>query len=162
MTKALDLGCGPKPKCIFDCQEIWGVDVNNYNNPHIRVADLAIEPIPFKDEEFDIVTAYDFIEHIPRVIYLPQRRNSFIELMNEVYRVLKPQGIFYSYTPAFPAPQAFRDPEHVNIITEETFTLYFDNHHTWAKTYGFKGKFKIESQSWHLNKIHLITIMRRE
>jgi SAM-dependent methyltransferase len=156
------LGCGPNPKCIFDCKEIWGIDVVDYQSPRIKIADLAIEPIPFENEEFDIVTAYDFIEHIPRVIYCPQRRNSFVELMNEVYRVLKPGGIFYSFTPAFPASAAFRDPEHVNIITEETFPLYFDNNHTWAKGYGFRGKFKIESQNWHQNQIHLITIMRRE
>jgi len=162
MTIALDLGCGPKPKSMFDCTEIWGVDVVDYNNPHVRVADLALEPIPWADEHFDVVTAYDFIEHIPRVIYTPKRRNSFIELMNEVYRVLKPQGVFYSHTPAFPAAAAFRDPEHVNIITEETFPLYFDNQHCWAKTYGFRGKFEILSQNWHPNKIHLVTIMRRQ
>jgi hypothetical protein len=73
------------------------------------------------------VTAHDFIEHIPKVICNPQRRNSFIELMNETWRVLKVGGRFLSVTPAFPQPAAFVDPTHVNIITEQIFPLYFDD-----------------------------------
>jgi SAM-dependent methyltransferase len=89
-----------------------------------------------------------FIEHIPRVAYVPQRRNCFIELMNEIYRVLKPDGLFLSFTPAFPRAEAFRDPTHVNIITEETFGLYFDNKNRWAAAYGFCGAFEITQQEW--------------
>ena len=68
--------------------------------------------------------------------------------MNEVWRVLKPDGKFYSSTPAFPHAAAFWDPTHVNFITEETFPLYFDNTNIWARGYGFKGSFEIESQTW--------------
>jgi SAM-dependent methyltransferase len=91
------------------------------------VVDLAIESIPFPSEYFDYVSAYDFIEHVPRIIYNPTRRFCFIELMNEIYRVLKMGGTFASFTPAFPKEAAFIDPTHVNIITENTFPLYFDN-----------------------------------
>ena len=158
-TKALDLGCGKTPKNPFAMEEVFGVDIRDDIDAKIYRADLAIEPIPFEDGFFNAVTAFDFIEHIPRIIYMPNRRFCFVELMNEIYRVLKVGGRFLSFTPAFPAPAAWRDPTHVNIITEQTFLLYFDNKTRWAAMYGFNGYFKIASQKWHDNKIHLITEM---
>ena len=92
---------------------------------------------------------------------MPQRRFCFVELMNEIYRVLKPGGTFLSFTPAFPAAAAWRDPTHVNIITEETFPLYFDDQNRLASVYGFNGYFQITGQRWHENKIHLITEMKK-
>ena len=73
--------------------EVFGVDINNYNNPNIKIADLAIESIPFEDNLFDFVTGFDFLEHIPRVLYLGmERRQPFIDVMSEIWRVLKPGG----------------------------------------------------------------------
>jgi SAM-dependent methyltransferase len=100
-TKTLDLGCGLKPRNPFNADELFGIDIRPNENQNIKVADLAIEAIPFPDDHFDYVSAYDFIEHIPRVIYNPNRRFSFIELMNEIYRVLKMGGTFASFTPHF-------------------------------------------------------------
>ena len=102
MTKALDIGCGHSPKNFFNADEVFGIDVRDDVEARIYRADLVIEPIPFLDETFDFVTAHDFLEHIPRVIYVPHRRNAFVEVMNEVWRVLKPGGQFLSFTPAFP------------------------------------------------------------
>ncbi len=164
MTKSLDLGCGSSPKNPFGANEVFGVDISVVENAslNIRQADLAIDQIPFSDDEFDYVTAIDFVEHIPRVIYNPLRRNSFIELMNEVYRILKPSGVFMSQTPAFPHAAAFVDPTHVNYITEQTFPLYFaDGNPTspWAVIYGFRGAFKVVSQEW--SGPHLRTVMQK-
>ncbi|OOY52284.1 hypothetical protein BOV94_02870 [Solemya velum gill symbiont] len=101
-----------------------GVDIRESEDGTIVSADLAIEAIPFESDSFDFVTAFDLIEHIPRIIYAPERRFCFVELMNEIYRVLKPGGLFYSFTPAYPASAAWRDPTHVNIITDETFHVF--------------------------------------
>ena len=100
MTQSLDLGCGLKPKNPYNAQEAYGIDVRNDAEAQVVKADLVVEPIPFPDASFDYVTAHDFLEHIPRLIYAPQRRNAFIEVMNEIHRVLKPGGIFMSFTPA--------------------------------------------------------------
>ena len=124
-----------------------------------RSCDLALEDIPFDSEYFDFVTAFDFIEHVPRVIYNPTRRYPFVELMNEVYRVLKVGGMFFSSTPAYPHPAAFQDPTHVNIITAETFPMYFDDKARWAAMYGFKGAFKLHTQVW--NGQHLETALTK-
>ncbi len=159
MTKSLDLGCGLRPKNPFNADEVFGIDVRDDIPANIRSADLAIEPIPFEDNLFDYVTAHDFIEHIPRVLYVPSRRNAFIELMNEIYRVLKVDGMFLSNTPAYPHAPAFQDPTHVNIITFETFPFYFDDVNRWAAIYGFKGAFKITFQEWR--GAHLLTVMKK-
>ena len=149
MTKSLDLGSGRNPKNTFGADELYGIDIQeNLGNPQVKCADLAIEPIPFDDDSFEFVTAHDFLEHIPRVVYAPKRRNAFVEVMNEIYRVLKPGGTFLSLTPAFPQPAVFRDPTHVNFITDETFPLYFDDKNRWASIYGFRGAFAIHLQEW--------------
>jgi SAM-dependent methyltransferase len=159
MMKTLDLGCGPQPKNPFNADEVFGIDVREDLEANIRRADLTVEPIPYEDDSFDYMSAYDFIEHVPRVVYVPTRRNAFVELMNEIYRVLKVGGMFLSMTPAYPHSAAFQDPTHVNIITEQTFPLYFDNVNRWAAGYGFKGAFIIRIQEWR--GPHLFTVMQK-
>jgi glycosyltransferase involved in cell wall biosynthesis len=159
MTKTLDLGCGDVPRNPFHADALFGVDVRSNLAGNIRSADLTVEPIPFDDDSFDYLTAYDFIEHIPRVVYAPHRRNAFIEVMNEVHRVLKPGGLFLSHTPAYPHPVAFRDPTHVNIITDETLPMYFDDQNRWASIYGFKGAFKVLRHEWR--GPHIVAVMQK-
>lgn len=159
-TKSLDLGCGNNKKNFFNADEVLGIDLIGNIENQVYKADLSLEKIPFDDNFFDFITAHDFIEHIPRVIYCPNMRNPFVELMNEIYRTLKVGGRFLSYTPAFPHEAVFRDPTHVNIITEHTFTHYFDNEKMIARMYGFTGKFKVISQEWQ--GVNLVTILMKE
>jgi SAM-dependent methyltransferase len=118
----------------------------------IRHANLAIEPIPFPDGMFDYCTAIDFVEHIPRILYVNgHTRYCFIELMNEIHRVLKPKGYFLHLTPAYPAKQSFQDTTHVNIITEDTFGVYFCGKSDAGASkhgYGFNGRFELIAQGW--------------
>ena len=158
-SSTLDIGCGDKPRNPFNAINSYGIDIREDIPKNIKYADLAIEPIPFGDGMFDYITAYDFLEHIPRVLYLPERRAPFIEVMNEIFRTLKPGGIFFSKTPAYPISAAFSDPTHVNIITADTFPLYFDDTNTWGKIYGFKGAFKVKFQA--VMGPHLITVLQK-
>ena len=160
MGKTLDLGCGNNPKNPFLMDDVYGVDIRDDLNKNILMADISIEAIPFETDYFDYVTAYDVIEHIPRVIYNPSRRFCFVELMNEIYRVLKNDGIFYSQTPAYPSAEAFQDPTHCNFITQETLKLYFTGHRV-AHMYGFKGNFELIEQKWNDSKTHLIVSLKK-
>lgn len=159
MTKTLDIGCGTRPRNPFGADEMCGVDVRDDLESNVRKADLVIEPIPYEDESFEYLTAFDFIEHIPRIIYAPTRRNAFVEFMNEVYRVLKPGGLFLSLTPAYPHAPTFRDPTHVNFITDETFPLYFDDTYRYASMYGFTGAFRVLTQMWQ--GPHLLAVLQK-
>ena len=158
-SSSLDIGCGENPKNPFNSKNIFGIDIRENKAKGIWYADLSIEPIPFEDSSFDYITAHDFLEHVPRILYCPNRRFPFIELMNEIYRTLKPGGIFFSHTPIYPFSAVFRDPTHVNILSDETFTLYFDDQHTWAKMYGFKGKFLIKFQA--KCGMHLVSVLQK-
>jgi SAM-dependent methyltransferase len=159
---SLDLGCGTEPRNPFNASDIYGIDIRTSSNPNILTADLFCSPIPFEDAKFDFVTAYDFIEHIPRTIVQESTRFPFVELMSEIHRVLKPGGLFYSHTPAHPFKQAYQDPTHVNIITEDTFPIYFcDNEieSAFGRAYGFNGRFKLVDQCWLSHK--LLTLLRK-
>jgi SAM-dependent methyltransferase len=155
-TKSLDLGCGLRPKNFFKAEVVFGIDNRQDLKQRVHNVDLVLKPIPFPDHYFDYVTAHDFIEHIPRLIYTPTRRMPFVELMNEIWRVLKPKGRFLSQTPAYPQVAAFSDPTHVNIITEQTFPVYFCDP-LWAKPYGFNGRFKMVLQQW--SGPHLVSVL---
>ena len=109
---------------------------------------LHTDSIPFKNEIFDAISGFDVLEHIPRVssssdgVIFP-----FINLMNEVWRVLKIDGYFFSIFPCFPAKEAFQDPTHVNFMTEDTIKLYFCGN-AWARIYGYYGSFDLVEDGW--------------
>ena len=145
MTQHLDLGCGAVPRNPYGRDHLFGVDLSGQAQGPIRRANLVTQTIPFGNDEFDSVSAYDFLEHVPRVFPSPDglgTRFPFIELMNEVWRVLKHGGLFYAVTPIYPGKAAFQDPTHVNIMTVDTHT-YFARPQRMAAMYGFKGDFLV-------------------
>lgn len=126
VKRKLDLGCGFVLENDPNFDEVFGVDlINPNNNKNIKIADLAVEPIPFPDDYFDYIECTDFIEHIPKLIYAPKRKYSLIDLMSEISRVLKIDGELNVVVPVYPNTQAFDDPTHVNQLTIKTLT-YFD------------------------------------
>ena len=147
--KHLDLGCGSNPHNPYNAEQLFGCDlkhsesVENVSFVDFKTADLAFEEIPFQDEMFDSISAINFLEHIPRQVAYGhlQTRNSFIELMNEIHRVLKPGGRFFAVSPVYPHSDAFTDPTHVNFITRFSHR-YFVLPSLTADQYGFTGKFK--------------------
>lgn len=147
----LDLGCGLRPKNPYGHAKVFGVDIRaGLQSPgveRIEAANLSCQPIPFPSNYFNSVSAYDFLEHVPRVHIDAngQTQFPFVQLMNEIWRVLKPSGMLYAVTPAFPHEKAFRDPTHVNIITKKTHR-YFTRPGLEAAMYGFTGDFALHRQ----------------
>lgn len=144
MTRHLDLGCGGMPRNPYRRDELFGVDiVVAVPSANFKAANLALEAIPFADAMFDSVSAYDFLEHVPRLLPTADGRATrapFIELMDEIWRVLRPGGLFYGQTPAYPHAAAFQDPTHVNVIAPDTHH-YFTAPQLLGRMYGFRGKF---------------------
>ena len=158
MKKQLDLGCGSTPR-IWDGYKGYGVDIVDSADPQIKKADLAIQEIPFKDNEFDLVTAYDFLEHIPQFIYQQwtlryrdkpidtgwDKRNCMIELFNEVYRVLKDGGEFFFAVPMAGTQEFYRDPTHVFPWVQQSLHYFSGDYYGMHDHYGHKSKFKLLS-----------------
>ena len=148
-TKSLDLGCGLIPRNPYGADHVFGIDLVGEETDFLKLADLAIQPIPFRDSSVDFVTAFDFLEHVPRLTYINGIRiHPFIELMNEIHRVLKPGGIFLAHTPAYPRQEAFQDPTHVNVISENTIQYFAGHSIETCRSYGFRGEFEIIRQEW--------------
>lgn len=153
----LDLGCGKFPRNPYRRSQLAGVDLRPLAQTEgfeLRCANLAIDPIPWPDQVFGSVSAFDFIEHVPRVLPTADGRGTrapFIELMNEVWRVLAPGGRLYALTPAYPAAMAFQDPTHVNIITERTHE-YFCGPNPPGRMYGFRGAFHCIRAEWVVSR----------
>jgi SAM-dependent methyltransferase len=156
---ALDLGCGIRPKNPFLAQVAKGCDIRQ-EHPDVIECDLFKESIPFADESISAVTAFDFFEHVPRVDIRKKTRFPFVDLMSDIHRVMQRNGYLYSRTPAYPHPEAFKDPTHVNIITEKTFSEYFCGRSPLAAMYGFTGRFAIVNQCWH--ECYLLTLMQKK
>jgi SAM-dependent methyltransferase len=151
MRKHLDLGCGKNPRNPYGYEEIYGIDISEESSLgslfYIQ-RNLSVSEIPFDSGYFDSVSAFDFLEHIPRVLVINGMTIlPFVKLMNEIYRVLKPGGKFYALTPAYPKESAFVDPTHVNIITADTHK-YFTQPDNWAVMYGFCGNFQRIRTGW--------------
>jgi len=65
--------------------------------------------------------------------------------MNEVYRVLRPGGIFVIRIPEAPGIIAFQDPTHVSYWNEETLTYFLDGHvrrEQYGVYYGIVAKYR--------------------
>lgn len=76
------------------------------NVHNVRFIRAAIPPLPFEDQSFDVITAFQFIEHIE-----PRK-----EFLKECLRVLKPGGRFLITTPN--AKKSFApNPFHVHEYT---------------------------------------------
>ncbi len=153
-TRHLDLGCGPVPRNPYGRDELCGVDIAPRLLPGCTVlaGNLSLEPIPFATDHFDSVSAFDFLEHVPRVLPTADGRGTrfpFIELMNEISRVLRPGGLLYAVTPCYPSREAFQDPTHVNIITDRTH-LYFSGAEPLGRMYGFTGCFAARRIEWRV------------
>lgn len=156
MTKRhLDLGCGLSPRNPYGYQDLYGCDIRNITEEvgqigfEYRQVNLVTQTIPFPDHYFDSISAFDFLEHIPRQIVMPngESKSPFIDLMNEIHRVLVPGGKFLALTPAYPHASVFSDPTHVNFITEDTH-VYFTGSNPGGRMYGFKGTFDIVRVGW--------------
>ena len=149
--KHLDLGCGSNPRNPFFAEEVYGIDIGERPNLEKKKdltyinCNLILNKIPYPDNYFDSISAYDFFEHVPRLMCINDSTClPFIGLMSEIYRVLKKDGRLLAVTPCYPMESAFVDPTHVNFISKNTYK-YFTQPHVWAKMYGFVGQFSINS-----------------
>jgi hypothetical protein len=95
-----------------------------------------------------------------------ERYNPFLDLMSDIWRVLKPGGQLYAMTPVHPhVNEVFRDPTHVNPFTPDMVNYFVSNVEgsmlPLTQHYGFKGEFKLFQKQrfegahvhWHLEAV---------
>ena len=135
----LDIGCGGSKHAGFvgiDKLPLDGVDI---------VHDIEQIPWPLDDESVSVAIASHILEHINPA------GGIFLNVMNEIWRVMKKDGQFAFVVPYAGSPGYWQDPTHCNGITEATI-YYFDPTHS-SRLYDFyKPKpWEIQQLSYHQN-----------
>ena len=152
----VDLGCGNLPRNPLAAEKVIGVDISV--QPAFELSSGTLEykqvfpglPLPFESNQIQSISAFDFLEHLPRSDrnQVGDYINPFINMMNEIYRILEPGGIFVALTPCYPSPAAFTDPTHVNFISETTHLYFSGPNFANVKNYGFDGEFILVEAAW--------------
>jgi len=136
-NKSLLIGCGKSKKIELvlynkNPDKIITLDINKDCKPDV-LWDLTKHPLPFKDEEFDQVHAYDVLEHLA----YQGDYEFFFKEFSEYWRILKNNGYFCASVPKKESIWALGDPSHKRIITIEQI-IYLEQ-----KIYEQCGKTKI-------------------
>ena len=127
MLEILEIGSGTNYYKAKENENVTHLD--NFSLPHVeKVWDLEKSPLPFKDEKFDVIIAYEVLEHV----------ENFFELMNELHRILKPNGIVKITVPYFSDVSQYANPTHRRFFTLFTFD-YFTKE--WVKENYYTSKF---------------------
>lgn len=129
----IDLGCGKIPKARLGIDRNQGdicMNLNtgefyestgnpeelNLTNPdegeHAKAKNGIL---PFPNESIESIISHHCLEHIG---------DGFIDLMDDVYRVLKPGGLFRIIVPMFPSFAAFEDQDHKRLFGPDSFLSF--------------------------------------
>lgn len=116
----LDIGCGEKKQkgwVGMDIRPVKGVDI---------VHDVQVFPWPIPDNIVLQVLCSHLWEHIE-----PKYRITF---MDEIWRIMRPDGQLLLSAPYYQSIGACQDPTHYTCPTEGTFT-YFDKDEPMYQVY---------------------------
>jgi glycosyltransferase involved in cell wall biosynthesis len=105
----LDIGCGKKkasPKHI-------GIDKSPLPCVDIKL-DLEKAILPFNNNSVDEIVASHSLEHI----------SNYLQLVNEMWRTLKPGGNLLVRVPHYKWEGAYTDPTHVRRFTRKSFHFF--------------------------------------
>ena len=89
------------------------------------VHDLNVHPLPFKDNSFDEIHAYEVLEHLSS----QGNFQFFFAEFAEYWRILKPDGYFCLSVPMWDSPWSFADPGHTRVIPKEMFSFLDPAHY---------------------------------
>lgn len=135
----LDLGCGNNKK-----EGYIGIDIDKYEGV-THALDLRKDKLPYEDKSVSAVYASHFLEH------LTFEEN--LRLFNEVYRVLKPEGIFEIIVPHGSSYAGMVDLSHKTFWTEDTFGYFTpDNKYYYAWFYEENGERVPIINKWNILK----------
>lgn len=150
----LDIGGGGNPQEGFvniDYRGVPGVDI---------VHNLEKFPWPLPDECVSVAVCSHVVEHINPA------GGTFIEFLNEAWRVLKYGSQLAIVTPYAGSPGYWQDPTHCNGCTEITFS-YFDPLDSLTDGALYRiyepAPWEIESRTWHRSgNLEVILKKRRD
>lgn len=119
------------------------------------ICNIERERLPFNDNSIDEIAIYETLEHLDNLIFA----------MNEMWRVLKPDGILKGKVPREGGRGALADPTHKRVFITDTFDYFTGkNRHDSMRPkrpenadYGIKPWYKI-----HIDKGIRFTLRPRK
>jgi SAM-dependent methyltransferase len=117
------IGCGSnRDKRITTNRNYWEnlvtLDNNLEHKPDV-VHDLMQIPLPFADNKFDEIHAYEVLEHTGQ----QGDYKFFFNQFSDFWRILKPDGLFCGSCPMPNSTWAWGDPSHTRVIQKENFVF---------------------------------------
>lgn len=101
------------------------LDINADHKPDV-VWNLEDLPLPFPDNEFDEIHAYEVLEHTGQ----QGDYKFFFAQFSELWRILKPGGFLIGTCPSRNSPWAWGDPSHKRVIQPENFVFLDQTEYT--------------------------------
>ena len=120
---SINLGAGND---ILDINEWINHDIKKHRDEIEMVFDLDKVPWPLENNLFDRVKAFDVLEHL----------NNVIGFMDEVWRILKPNGIFNCKVCGYKNENFWVDPTHKHAFAPKSMD-YFDPDTEIGKIYSY-------------------------
>lgn len=118
------LGCGSSriKKLALPGREEWSglvtLDFAALHKPDV-VHDIAKLPLPFDDDTFEEIHAYEVLEHVGQ----QGDWRFFFDQWSDFWRILKPGGHFIGTSPHWQSAWAWGDPGHTRIVSAENFVF---------------------------------------
>lgn len=160
----VDLGSG------FKARGDRNFDIRPY--PDIEICHLGFEAIPVKTETADLVTAWDLLEHIPKVHHWYDRDGwhviyPLLFLIEEVYRILKVGGIWQINSPIVGQYPMFAPYNHVTQLEPHSFNVFDASRQNIKEVKqrreldGIKAVFKILVQEIEIPNIRFVWKLKK-
>lgn len=107
------------PTKDLEWRQLVTLDNNPLHRPDV-LWDLNQRPLPFEDEAFDEIHAYEVLEHLGKGI---GDHESWFAEWTEWWRLLKPGGYLCGSSPALTSRWLWGDPSHRRVVSAETMTF---------------------------------------
>lgn len=126
--RELLIGCGNnrKKQLAMPGEDEWvdvvTLDMDPDCKPDIEW-DLHHMPLPFEDESFKEIHAYDVLEHVGT----QGDWKLFFKQFEEFWRILEPEGRMFCICPCWDSEWAWGDPGHTRVITQGTVAFLDQN-----------------------------------